>query len=326
MFCHDFFDTMLDTVNFMLTQNEAESVDFLSEVTPYLSSKTYTEYTNGNNCVTGYIGNLQVSVSSNYVKIKKGSLCKWMMGDNYQTMSRADIKQAIEKLSDTLHLPMDRAKITRIDMGMAFSMNEPVENYFSHLGLLTYADRSPQPNGIYYYRKGQAEVLCFYNKNKEQKKHREAVPEIYKNLNMLRYELRLKKGLPSLLRVPQVTAALLYNEIFCFSLLKRWQDTYNEIRKINDIDPNLSKMTASNLRKMGYLYMIDKVGGELNLVTKITEAYKRGDLSRQQSSNHKQAIKDACKIRDGLIIQNKMIQELDIKIAEAVKYYRDSLM
>ncbi|MDZ7936354.1 MAG: phage/plasmid replication protein [Emticicia sp.] len=46
----------------------------------------------------------------------KGSLSKWFLGDNIQTLTRGDMKRATEKLSDTLHLPMSKAKVGRIDL------------------------------------------------------------------------------------------------------------------------------------------------------------------------------------------------------------------
>ena len=121
---------MLDTVNFKLTQAEVEGVDFLNEITPYLNPEgvAFHDY-NGQQVVTGKTGNLSVSISPYQVRVKDGSLCKWMLGDNYQVMGRADIKRAVERLSDTLHLPMDRAIITRLDVGLSIPVREPNANY-----------------------------------------------------------------------------------------------------------------------------------------------------------------------------------------------------
>lgn len=315
---------MLDTVNFKLTQAEVEGVDFLNEITPYLNPEgvAFHDY-NGQQVVTGKTGNLSVSISPYQVRVKDGSLCKWMLGDNYQVMGRADIKRAVERLSDTLHLPMDRAIITRLDVGLSIPVREPTANYFNHLGVLNYAQRLQQPHSLYYHRHRQAERLCFYDKNREQRDNREEIPELYRDCNVLRYEQRYMARLPSLLGVAQVTGSMLYDEGFYISLLSRWRDAYRAIRKVNDITLNFQAMkTKRDLQTMGVLAMVERVGGEIEMIAHINEAQKRGDLTAKQAFDLRQAVKSACKVRDGLTAPTEAITELDKKIAEAICYYR----
>ncbi|MDE6824554.1 MAG: hypothetical protein K2J27_07490 [Duncaniella sp.] len=315
---------MLDTVNFKLTQAEVEGVDFLTEITPYLNPDgvAFHDY-NGQQVVTGKTGNLSVSISPYQVRVKDGSLCKWMLGDNYQVMGRADIKRAVERLSDTLHLPMDRAIITRLDVGLSIPVREPTANYFNHLGVLNYAKRLANDGSLYYYRHSQAERLCFYDKNREQRDNREAIPDLYRGVNVLRYEQRYMARLPSLLGVAQVTGAMLYDEGFYITLLKRWRDAYRAIRKVNEITLNFQAMkTKRDLQTMGILAMVERVGGEVEMIAHINEAQKRGDLTAKQAFDLRQAVKSACKVRDGLTAPTEAIIELDKKIAEAIRYYR----
>ena len=315
---------MLDTVNFKLTRAEVEGVDFLNDITPHLNPEgvAFHDYS-GQQVVTGKIGNLSVSISPYQVRVKDGSLCKWMLGDNYQAMGRADIKCAVERLSDTLHLPMIRAIITRLDVGMSIPVREPTANYFNHLGVLNYAKRLQQAHGLYYYRHRQAERLCFYDKNREQRDNREEIPELYRGCNVLRYEQRYMARLPSLLGVAQVTGAMLYDEGFYISLLKRWRDAYRAIRKVNEITLNFQAMkTKRDLQTMGVLAMVERVGGEVEMIAHINEAQKRGDLSDKQAFDLRQAVKSACKVREGLTAPTEAITELDKKIAEAIHCYR----
>lgn len=315
---------MLDTVNFKLTHAEVEGVDFLNEITPCLNPDgvAFHDY-NGQQVVTGKTGNLSVSISPYQVRVKDGSLCKWMLGDNYQVMGRADIKRAVERLSDTLHLPMDRAIITRLDVGLSIPVREPTANYFNHLGVLNYAKRLANDGSLYYYRHSQAERLCFYDKNREQRDNREAIPDLYRGVNVLRYEQRYMARLPSLLGVAQVTGAMLYDEGFYITLLNRWRDAYRAIRKVNEITLNFQAMkTKRDLQTMGVLAMVERVGGEVEMIAHINEAQKRGDLTAKQAFDLRQAVKSACKVRDGLTAPTEAITELDKKIAEAIRYYR----
>lgn len=311
---------MYDTVNFRLTIADVKGVDFLQETPCYFEKAALHDYS-GEQVVTGSLNGLKVSVNRYQVKVKNGSLCKWYLGDNFQTLGRGDVQRAIEKLSDTLHLPMSKASITRLDVAQNIITKHPLMVYLNHLGVLRYATRLQQPSGLYYC--SQAGRLCFYDKNKEQRAKGEPIPELYKGRNVLRYEQRYTQRLASRFNVPAVTGALLYDEAFYVGVLNRWRDAYKDISKINDITLNFQAMTSKQqLYKMGVLSMVERIGGEVEMITQINEAYKRGDLTAKQAYDLRQAVKEACKAGDGLTIPNEAITELDKKINEAVRFYR----
>lgn len=312
---------MFDSVNFRLTQAEVGGVDFLAETTCYLDDVAEHLFSGGLVAITGKAGGLKISLNRYQVKVCDGSLCKWYLGNNYQTMGRRDTERAIERLSDTLHLPMSKAAVYRLDVAQNFIVKHPPEVYMSHLGMLKYATRLQNDGSVYYQRAGN--VLCFYDKNREQKSKREAVPELYDGRNVLRYEQRFLKRLPYLFGVPEVTGAKLYDEAFYMTLLNRWRDSYREIQKINDITLNFQAMkTKQELYKMGLLSLIEQAGGQLEMIEQINEAQKRGDLTKKQAFDLRAAVKDACKVREGLTVPNEAIKELDKKVSEAVRYYR----
>ena len=151
----------------------------------------------------------------------------------------------------------------------------------------------------------------------------EAIPELYKGRNVLRYEQRYTRRLATQLKVNEVRAALLYDEAFYMALIQRWRDTYKGINKVNDITLNYQAMTSKQqLYKMGVLSMVERVGGEVEMISQINEAQKRGDLTSKQAFDLRKAIKEACKVKEGLTVQSEAIAELDKKIIEAVRYYR----
>ena len=310
---------MYDTVNFMLLQSEACGVNFLSEIPRYLKNVGEHYYSSGI-VITGNVGGLKVSLNRHTLKVKDGSFCKWFLGNNLQTMKRSDTKQAIERLSTLLHVSMDKATVTRLDIAQNFITRHPPDVYLCHLGALRYATRLEEPNGIYYRKTGGR--LCFYDKSHEQKNNKEHIPELYKGKNVLRYEQRYTKRVASQLQVDKVTGAMLYDEKFYISLLNRWKAAYMDIQKINDISLNFQAMkTKQQLYRMGVLSLIEKEGGQTQMLQQISEAQKRGELSNKQAYDLRQAINEACKIRNGLTIQNEAIKELDRKVNEAVKFY-----
>ena len=80
--------------------------------------------------------------------------------------------------------------------------------------------------------------------------------------------------------------------------------------------------TKRDLQTMGVLAMVERVGGEIEMIAHINEAQKRGDLTAKQAFDLRQAVKKACEVRDGLTAPTKAITELDKKIAEAIRFYR----
>ena len=313
---------MYDTINFKLSTADVPNVDFIEEIPCYLDEATIGFHDfNGERVVTGNVGGLKISINQYQIKVKDGSLCKWYLGNNFRTMGRGDTQRAIERLSDTLHLPMDKASITRIDVAQNIIVKHPTTVYLNHLGVLRHAKRLQEPDGLYYSRSG--ERLCFYDKSREQRAKGETIPGLYKGRNVLRYEQRYTKRLASQLKVNEVRAALLYDEVFYMTLIQRWRDTYKGINKVNDIILNFPAMTSKRqLYIMGVLSMVERVGGEVEMISQINEARKRGDLTSKRAFDLRKAIKEACKVKEGLTVQSEAIAELDKKIIEAVRYYR----
>jgi hypothetical protein len=229
-------------------------------------------------------------------------------------------------LSDTLHLPIDEATITRLDVAQNFIVKQPIEVYCNHLGELKGGNRSPVTSlgGIetLYYYQGRG-LSVFYDKVKEQQAKKQPIPELYRGKNVLRYEQRHRGRLAQSFKVERVTGAMLGNERFYMDAINRWRDNYRAIQKINDININFEAMrTKRDLYTMGVLSLVASQGGELSVISQIAEAQKTGVLSKKQAFDLKQAIMEACKAKEGLTVRNDAILELDKKIMEAVKYYR----
>lgn len=311
---------MYDTVFLRLTQAEVNGVDFLEEVPCFLEDMGEHIYS-GFPFITGNLNGLKVTANRYQLKVKDGSLCKYLLGDNFQTMGRGDTQRAIEKLSDTLHLPMGKAVVTRMDIAQNFIVKHPPQVYLNHLGALRYANRLQEPSGLYYSLNGGR--LCFYDKNKEQKSKREEIPDLYNGRNVLRYERRYTQRIAAKFGVAEVTGAMLYDEAFYIEVLNRWKADYQAIQKINDITLNFQAMkTKQELYKMGILSLTEQAGGQVEMINQINEAQQRGELTKKQAYDLRVAVNEACQLKEGLTAPNEAIQELDKKVAEAVRFYR----
>ena len=317
---------MYDNLILKLRNFDVPDIDFLGETSNHFNVSGEYNF-NDEIVLSGSLDNeFKLTIKNSGIKIS-GSLCKYYLGDNFQTLGRGDTKRAIEKLSDTLHLPIEKATVSRLDVAQNFIVKQQLENYYNHFGKLKNGWRSPVTNDIgkietiYYYQSNG--LLIFYDKVKEQTVKRQPIPELYQDRNVLRYEQRYTKRLPKAFNVERVTASLIYGEKFYIDVIDKWKDNYFNIQKLNDITFNFEAMrTKTDLYNLGVLALVDMAGGELNFISQMQEAQRNGILTRKQSFDIKQAVTSACKERIGITAKNDCILELDKKVVEAVKFYR----
>lgn len=308
---------MYDNIDLILTRDKVKGIDFIEETAQYLTNAQEPRYNDFGTYITGYLDNLKVSIKENRVKIYDSSICKYFFGNNFQTLNRADTRAAVEKVSDILHLPFKNADVTRIDFSNNLIMQNDVNDYYKYLGQLQYYSRHEQPNGIY-YNTGDKQVL-FYGKVQEQKAKRQPIPELYKNRNVLRYEMRYKKHIRQQLNRPEITAGLLYDEAFYFDLVARWKNEYLKIQKINN-DMSKIKPTGSTkdlIENIAILKMIEF--GQPHLLDLIKEWQGAGLINKKQAQDHRKKIKSltlATMDSPG----SELISELSNKIKQAAKY------
>lgn len=313
---------MIDTINLELTQAEVNGVDFLSVVTPNLGAERLIWHDNGAyQYATCKLGNLSICVRSDVLRVGGGSLCKWYLGDNYQAMTREDVRQAVDRLSNILQVPMERANITRLDFGAVLVMDEPITNYFLHfgeykpVGSRAHFERLMQTHALYYRAARKAEEVCFYDKNQAQRNQREQIPEHYRGCNVLRLEHRLLKQIPKRLKVPRATASLLYKEQFYQGMRADLVTCYQNIDKTNEQLLNTTDMKGvKELYKKGVIALAEKCGGQVALIKQIDAAQKRGAIDRKQAQRQRDAVREALKWDKGLTEPSAALAELNGKI------------
>jgi len=195
---------------------------------------------------TGNYKNMKTQICKNGISIT-GSLTKFYLGDNVQTLSRQQIKEAIELLSDSFNLDILKAKVTRLDVGFNLIIENRVREYLSLLGLCANLIRSENISKdeltVYYRsyakRANRSKELCFYDKVMEAK--------LPISDNLLRYELRFLKRLPQQLGVPEILGKTLLNDNFYTHLVSLWAENYFDIEKKKFIKlENMDNITKPN--------------------------------------------------------------------------------
>lgn len=198
-------------------------------------AKEQTNLNTGEVCIFGGLGGLKVSVYPNGLYFT-GSLAKFLYPGNIYPLDRHSTAEAVEKLSDALHVDVGAARVTSLEFGTHFIMKHPVGAYLSRLGDMPRLMRLPTGADTLYYRakgKHPAKKLCFYDKVAEAKVKGETVPGVFDGANLLRYEMRLDGRLPQQLGVPAVQASTLYESDFYRMLVRKWQAYYFSISKNN---------------------------------------------------------------------------------------------
>ncbi len=312
---------MFDNIDLKLSFEEAGGVNLLHDIPARLTRQSETTFADGTISISGYLDSIKVRVTAQAVKIHDSSICKWFLGDNFQSLSRGDTKRAIQRLSDELRLPMDKAAVTRVDVAQNFIMRHDKAVYFDHLGSLQYFNRLQQNNGLYYSNITGNKTLLFYEKVHEQKVKGQPIPEMYRAKTCLRYEQRYKRRLLQTFNLPELRAAKLYEPGFYCDLVNRWRGEYERIKKINDIQINYSMIkTKKDQANQALLFYVSQRGGELAVINEIKEAYKRGELTKKQAHDLRQQVEEACKC-ESFTASSDVILELDKKVKEAARFY-----
>ena len=309
----------MDNISLILTKDKAPNTDLLGEIPLYLSNVSEHYFENGLS-LTGRVGNMKVNVNEHRVKIGDASLCKYYLGDNLKVMCRSDIKNAIQKLSDAIHLPLYNAEIKNFEFGKNIITKYQPQTYFRYLGNKPHSNRFEQKNSLYYSQ--NSTQFIGYDKILEYKKSGGIIPALYQNCHLLRLEKRYQKNIAKYFNCASLTASMLYDETFYTNIIKDWYNDYQKIHKIQLIKIDFDMInTVTKYKLLGVLELIRLQGGELEAITNLSEAFKKGEITKKQKHDLHQLIKDATSNKL-YTKQSDEILELDNKVNESVKYYR----
>ncbi len=219
----------------------------------------------------------EVSVYGNVENIKvtqyfggysiQGSLPKFLYGNNVCQLTRKEVGLAIEKLSDRLHLPLDDADITKIEVGANICLAKQHTAYTRLLGDMPRMQRVSMADSLYY--QGSSKVhprqYYFYDKVAEVRKSGGTMPQGLEAANMMRYEMRLKGRLPFQLSIPEFKGSTLQDRVVYQELINRWLNGYLSIHKLVNVeDEHLKKgMSVKEAQEVFIAQQIAKGGSSM---------------------------------------------------------------
>ena len=215
----------------------------MPDIVGYLDSGTeQNDITTGETRLFGKVGNVRVIQSVGGYSIQ-GSLPKFLNGNNVITLNRHTIKEALEKLSDTLHLNMNDAKVTGLEFGDTFVMSKQPIAYINLLGNMPRLVRFLNRDTLYYTGSGKVHPreYYFYDKKQEVKAKGGTLPSGYDSLNLLRYEMRLNNRLSNTIGVAEVKGSMLYDSSFLHDVSDMWIGGYKSITKLSGMNEECLK-------------------------------------------------------------------------------------
>lgn len=315
------FEIMYDNIVLKWIQEENPEVCFIEQVPSCLSGVCWHKDENSEYC-TGMLGVFHVYVNREVVKLHKGSLCKFWKGNNCDTLTLEEVKEALLSIEARLGLLIENAIVGRIDFSTNLEMNNPPSVYFSLLGTCPRKKRLEQENGVYFRNK--VSDFLFYGKVEEYRDKGYVLPEKYWGKNLLRIELRFEKRIAAQLKMKEIHANDLYDPRFFLRLLDHWYSSYKSVIKVykgGDLVGKTTKSLIETLASIGVLGL-----GLDHVLKNIDWNYKSGKISKVEASRQRGRVKKLVeKNRDFLNSNNELINELDSKVDEVVAYYRKSL-
>ena len=271
----------------------------------------------------GSLEGLKVSIFVGGLSVV-GSLPKYLYGSNIYPLDRHTTTQAMAKLSDALHLYVDEASVTGIEFGINFLMKHKVEDYIAKLGSMPRLTRYHFESSTLYYKgtgRQQPKVFAFYDKMEDARVKGMGYPEDMKGANLLRYEMRLNGRLPHQLGVPEVKASTLYQTPFYRMMVKRYQDSYFSISKLNqiktDVMSEIKTVTdAFNVFVARLISQTDQtqIGGFLDELKEASVFDDRKNYTRLKNKIQEVATKA------NITVSDELMRELDDEIRNSGAY------
>ena len=295
-----------------------------SSIATYLeSAKQNTDLETGEVYTFGKLDRLNVSIYTGGVSIE-GSLPKFLLGSNVYTLDRHLTAQAIEKISDYLHISVEKASVTKLEFGTNFLMKHPVVDYLSKLGAMPRLERlQVTANSIRYGGRGKQppKVFSFYDKLADADKKGMEYPEDMRGQNLLRYEIRLFGRLPQQLKVPEVKASTLTETPFYRAMHKRYKDSYFSIDKMNQIKTNVMSeiKTPTDALNVFVARLISQTGQDA--IAGYLDELKEAEVfeDRKNYSRVKKRIQEIA-TKANITASDELIKELDDEIRNCGAY------
>ncbi|SDR88262.1 hypothetical protein SAMN04515667_0903 [Formosa sp. Hel1_31_208] len=294
---------MYDNISLYLDSRDANNINLYDEVLENSNNITIERYgLKLNDVPFAYISiegknNQKLSFKVEPYRIsmmgKNSSICKYYLGNNFETLTLMQFNNAIDEISERLGVCLNNARVCRIDIANNFLMEYKPSTYHECLKHLSRYKRYAI-NGNLYFKTKRIE-LNFYDKKKEYKEKGFKIPTKHLNTeNILRYEIRFKKDVAKIFdRTIRVTD--LRTESFLKEVFDKWQSYYWNIKKQNPVifESENRTFTAKDFKDYFFTKGVEAIGGIEYAYKMIDESKNADNFTRQKAYYLKQVLNNA---------------------------------
>lgn len=309
---------MFDTIKTYLSKDQIGVNNLFDYCEPFISDVTMIN-NNSYQCVTGLLSSGQkVSINENGISFQ-GSIAKYYNQTNLTDLNPIEIGYAIEKISDELHLPMGKSKVTQLHIGLNLETNYSADVYFPALGYKSRFERHKQNSSIYYSNKTNSFIL--YDKIKECKSHRTKIPNELIGKNITRAEIRLKV-ISKYFNRNGIFLADLQSKNFQIESIDALINEYESIYKLNLEEMNTKEIKTPKdfFQYCASQYLINQGPESIKALTK---QLKQGNAFKNKESYSRlnKSINEITSIKSNGMNKN-IINEISTKLKEKALIYR----
>jgi hypothetical protein len=244
---------MIDSIGFFVPEASINS-DCLSGIKPHMNGEGFR----------GSLGNLVITQEDRGVYVK-GSLPKFLNGENANSLTRQGLREALGKIEAETRLNTHIAQVRQLEIGATLSVEKPPRRYLETWGPVSRYSKDIYGNGktVTYHTKSRS--FSGYDKGAEMTP--KALPWPYAGRYCLRLELRYQKGLKPLLgrflSPWEILEIEHYNDF-----IERWKQFYFSIPKRRlmfiDMEDVTPKKLERSLASFGlHSYGLDKLNANI---------------------------------------------------------------
>jgi len=197
-------------------------------------------YQNDTNTYRGNLKNMGIYQNHNRLTIR-GSLAKYLRGENITPLNREGVKQAVEALEQEINLCLKTAIVCSVEFGTSIIVNEKPFEYLSLFGYINRLKKAEfsEWTGIEtvnYFSPTGSYGFIGYDKIKEMQDTNQDIPPLFDKTNVLRleYKIRKKKGIEEQFK-GGLSAYNLFDEVIYLRFKELFHDTYKNIDKMGQL-------------------------------------------------------------------------------------------
>ena len=252
-----------------------------------------------------------------------GSLAKFHLGSNIETLARKPTARAVEHLSDALNQPMARARVFRVDLAQTFAMEKPPSEYIRFFLAPPRMSRHDYPGETLTFSNTLRSIL-FYDKLAEMRRKRERFDDRDENerpsrfhgrSNLLRYEVQFKKSLGRAFHETELRAASLSEPEFYEKMTRKWEEQYFKLGRVcligqpvrgTTVKSRVNFLAAIGLRDYGPQRYFDDIETDL----------RAGLIDKYQAVRLRKNGRELLRV-EGITAAGDPLEELDAKVRQA---------